>query len=85
MYAVQVPKDGRVFVSFSSPIETPRNRAVVSPVECQPASGVEVRQMGALLWVLPLVLVGGIDPRAQRVCGSDGARREGLPTVFPFT
>ena len=85
MCVVQVPKDGRVHVSFSSPVETPRNRAVVPPVECQPASGVEVRQMGALLWVLPLVLVGRIGPRALRVRGSVGARLEGLPTVFPFT
>ena len=39
---VQVIKYGGVHVSFSSRIETPRNRTVVAPVECYPASRVEV-------------------------------------------
>ena len=40
--------------------------------------------MGALVWVLPLVLVDGLGLRAQRVRGGISSRREGLPTVSPF-
>ena len=40
--------------------------------------------MGALVWVMPLVLVDGVGLGAQRVRGGIGARREGLPTVSPF-